>query len=506
MRSRHWTKRQTGIAPAFAVIMGLMVGNAAIAQFEQPVADAAGADAVRLAIKRGLAQFAESIPEDINLVLQGPVDVAVEGGTYAARLPALSLRTNEDGDDFELSLGPTNSVLEPLGQNRLSAAIDLSEQLIGSRNDKTTFTVDWVTRIAQATFNADLGFAESIKIALDQIKAIDFEDGSTVIDIAEMTLDGSYGDVNSDRVDGTAEFVANQVRITPPREDQEMSVSRLTIGSDVQNFDVGRYEDYVDFSNRMTALHRSGDALSIEQAERVADELIQFLDIVDGMEQRASISDFWLTDEVDHGGIARASAAISVAGLTSQLVQFGFAGDIDGVDVPLEGEYDPFVPKRSQLKVALSSLPIDAVKDALHTGVVGVLIDADADDIGDALTDPLDTIMSSNATLDIESAIVELEDSAVFVDGQMLVDPQAAYGAIGQGSIRLIGLENLIEKVRNLPDGPQMAAFLAFLLAAGQQEEGADGMSVRRYEIELTSDGAALLNGADIGPLLEQLQ
>ena len=69
----------------------------------------------------------------------------------------------------------------------------------------------------------------------------------------------------------------------------------------------------------------------------------------------------------------------------------------------------------------------------------------------------------------------------------------------------MIGLENLIEKTRNLPDGAQIAAFLAFLMAVGQQEEGANDLSVRRYEVELTAEGAALLNGADIGPLLEQL-
>jgi len=483
----------------------LLCGPTAVAQFEQPIADTAGADAIRLAIKRGLARIAESIPEEINLVLQGPVAVAVEGDAYRADLPALSLRAVEAGDIFELQLGETSATVDPLGQNRLSAIIDLSERLIGSRNEQTTFTVDWITRIAEATFNANLGFAESLQIALEQIKATDFEDGSTVIDVAEMTLDGNYTDIDAERVNGSAQFIANQVRITPPRDETEMSVAQLAIGSAVQEFDVGRYEDYFDFSNRLQALYLSGETLSLDQAEHIADELVQFLDIFDEVEQRASVTDFRLADEADAGGFGSASAALSVAGLTGQSVRLELAGEIDAVDVPLEGTYDPFVPSRAQLAVALEDLPINVVTDALHTIAVGFLVDADGDELEDAFQGPLADFMSSNATLEIASGIVELDDSAVFVDGKMAVDPQAAYGAIGQGSIRLIGLENLIEKVRNLPDGGQMAAFLAFLMAVGQQEEGADGVSVRRYEVELKADGAALLNGADIGPLLEQL-
>ena len=142
------------------------------------------------------------------------------------------------------------------------------------------------------------------------------------------------------------------------------------------------------------------------------------------MEQRASVTDFRLADETDAGGIGGASAAISVAGLTGQSVRLELAGEIDAVDVPLEGTYDPFVPNRAQLAVALEDLPIDVVTDTLHTVAVGVLVDADGDEMGDAFQGPLMDFMNSSATLEIASGIVEFENSAAFIDGHLAVDPQ----------------------------------------------------------------------------------
>ncbi|MEO1189130.1 MAG: hypothetical protein AAFW60_08655, partial [Pseudomonadota bacterium] len=274
---------------------------------------------------------------------------------------------------------------------------------------------------------------------------------------------------------------------------------------DIQEFDLSRYQDYLDFYARMSALSASESSLTFEQAEGVADELIGFFDMFDGALQRIAIKDVWVDGDGDQGGVRGAELAVSVDGLLGDVMEVAIAGDVDGPEVPLDGTYDAFVPRRMQLDAALASIPVDLVQESVRKLTVGTLAGADSDEIADEMQDQLDKLMNTDATLDVASVIVELDDSAAFLDGEVNFDPQAAFGAFGRGSVRLVGLENLIEKTRDLPDGPQMAAFLAFLLAAGQQAEGADGMSVRLYEVEVTQGGTALLNGADIGPLLQQL-
>lgn len=504
---RH--RRATRLGPCLALLAGvtlapLVLVSASQAQFEQSIASADGVDAIRLAIKRGLARFAQTIPEDVNLVLQGPIEVAIEGQSYAAAVPALSLRAEEEGDVFELNLGPTLSTIEPLGANRLAAVIEPSEQLVGTRNDETMFAVDWVTRIAEATFNAEFGFAEAFEFALDQVKFIDVDGGGTLLDIAEVVFDGAYEAAGPDRVDGIGSFIATDARMSPPDSSQEVTIGWTMFSSDVQEFDLSRYQDYLEFSTRMSALSASDSALTPEQAEIVADELIGFLDMVDGALQRVAVKNVWIDDGDEEGGVNGAVLDFSVDGLLGELMQIGIAGDIEGLVVPWEGTYDAFVPKRLQFDAAMESIPVDLMTESVRKFTVGALSDAEDGQFNNEMHGQLEKLMTTDAALMVDSVIVELDDSAAFVDGQVNFDPQAAFGAFGKGSIRLVGLENLIERTRELPDGPQIAAFLAFLLAAGQQEEGADGMSIRRYELEMTPGGTALLNGADIGPLLQQ--
>ncbi|MEO1249162.1 MAG: hypothetical protein AAFW76_04905 [Pseudomonadota bacterium] len=490
---------------ALALSAGVMLAPASQAQFEQSVANDEGVDAIRLAIKRSLARFAQSIPQEINLVLQGPVEVAIDGQSYTAAVPALGLRAADEDDIYELNLGPTLSIIEPLGANRVAAEITPSEQLVGTLNDETMFSIDWVTRIAEATFNTEFGFAEAFEFVLDQVKFIDVDGGSTLMDIAELVFDGAYEPAGPDRVDGVGSLVATDVRMSSPETSQEVTIGWTTFSSDVQQFDLSRYQDYLDFYARLSALSASESALTFEQAEFVADELIGFFTLFDAALQRFEIKDARVDGVGEQVGVHAAELAVSVGGLLGDVMRLTVAGDVDSPDVSLDGTFDAFVPRRVQVDAALASIPVDLVKESVHKLTVGTLAGVDGDDIADEMHDQLDKLMNTDAKLDVASVIVELDDSAAFVDGTVNFDPQAAFGAFGQGSIRLVGLENLIEKTRDLPNGPQVAAFLAFLLAAGQQEDGADGMSVRLYEVEVTPGGTALLNGADIGPLLQQL-
>ncbi len=503
MIAASWQGHVGKIGPTLALLGGFLLAPAAQAQFEQAAVSDEGADAIRLAIKRSLGWFAETLPAEINLVLQGPVEVAVEGETYGAALPALGLRAEDGDDEFELNLGPTLSTIEPLGDNRLAATIDPSEQLVGRRNDDMVFSIDWLTRVAEATFNADFGIPETLNVALTDVKAVNVEQGVTFIDIADMTLDAAYGAASAGRVDGTSSLVANQLRLGALGN--EISASRVEIGSDVQEFDVSRYFDYIEFNARMQALSNSGSTLSIDQAETVADELIGFFDIFDGASQQFLVEDFRLVDNTEVGSITRASGDLSISGLTGSQLQIGFAGDVAGLVVPEDASFDPFVPQRMQIDASVVSVPVELLRETVRQVAVGMMSGADRGDINDGLHGQLGKLMGTDAALQLESAIIEFEDSAAFFDGQASFDPSAAFGAVGKASVRLVGLENLIEKTQQLPDGPQIAAFLAFLLAAGQQEQGADDMSVRRYEVEMTAGGTVLLNGADIGPLLQQL-
>lgn len=505
-QTRHLAVIGTAAACAFLAPLPLAT-HPAEAQFEQADPSQDGVEAIRLAIKRGLANFAANIPDHVTLALDGPVDVEIAGSQYAAAIPALTFRSQEDGDKYDLLVGPTLSTVEPLGGNRLTAIIDPPESILGRKNEQPVFSVEWVSRVAEGTFSADLGFAETLQVVLDDISVKDIDDGgSQVLGIANAAFDVNYGRPSGKRVDGKGLLVVNDLLITPPEEPDRLTVGQIAIEADFAGFDFGRNQAYVDFTTRLGQWTGSGEPMPPAQAAAYANEIVGFLDLLDGFTQRTAISELHFSDEGSDGGLTFGSLAIGMAGLTGQEASFTVMTDIGALDVPLEPEVAPFMPRRSQVDMALEQVPIQLVRDVVRHAATGLLSGDDLPSVLLSMQDQMAAFLSSDSALNIHSAIIELEDSALFADGRIDMEPAGVFGAVGQASIRLVGLDNLAEKVRGLPNGGQIAAFLAFVQAVGQPEDGSTGVDVRRYELEVTAAGTVLLNGADVGPILEQFR
>ena len=480
--------------------------GAAWAQFETAQTTQEGVEVIRQAMRRGLAQTADGLPDEWVMALDGDVDVAIQGSRYATEIPAISLRRNHDGDELDLSIGPIRATVEPVGGNRLATVIDPPDSLLGRQNGEPLMSIEWITRIAQGTFSADLGFAEALSIVLDDIALNKLEDGQTLMSVGNAALDVSYGKPSGDRVDGQGSFTLSEIVIEPGIKERLLTIAKTAVETRFRGFDVDRNQAYLDFSNRLGEWIEGDEFMPRHQAEAYADEIVGFLDIVDTFTQRTAITDLYVRDEEDEGGLSAGSISIGARGLAGEEAALSAAADIGMFDIEIDEEHAPFMPRRSQAELSLVELPMPLLREIVRDAAASLLSGEDGDEVARSLTDRHEAIMASGAALDIGSLIIELQESAIFANGRIDLEPTAAFGAVGKAAVRLVGLNKLTEQVRALPEGSEIAAFLAFLQAIGQLEEGAGGLEVRRYELELAAEGTLLLNGADIGPILEQMQ
>lgn len=503
MKSAH--AKPTWRRGPVAGLIVLSLAFPATAQFETTETGQDGAEAIRKGITDYLAQFASSLPDDISLVLQGPVDVTVEDQTYAAAVPELALR-NEDGEDrYELTLGPTLSTITPLGDNRLAATMTLSEELLGQRNGSPAFSVKWLNRAADVTLHTAFGFFETADIVLEDVRVTDAETSYDAARIGQVALAADVDDPAADRIDGSFNLSVEDVTFIDAFRGPVLTIGGAQFDVEGRETDVSRYPEMQALFEDLQAREIGSNPLSEREARTIADQLISFIDIADGFSETIAINDFNVETDQGPGGFDFAGAGLSLDGLTSDDVRFGMNADVLASYLPIAGPYEIIVPTRARSDLAVGQIPMPLFRDVVEEIIVGMLTDATSAEMGDQLDDHLSRFMASDAVLDINAIIIEFSDSAIFSEGQFQVDESARYKATGNVAVRLVGMENLIDKVRSLPDeGPQIAAFLAIIQAMGAQEEGANGLGVRRYELELTADGTALLNGADIGPILDQ--
>ena len=107
-----------------------------------------------------------------------------------------------------------------------------------------------------------------------------------------------------------------------------------------------------------------------------------------------------------------------------------------------------------------------------------------------------------HASLVAPAALAEMQAEA-------RVNAASPYGAIGELTLELEGLDRAIEIMRADPENTDVAGAIGMLMllqGLGEPVTADGGPSRLRYNFAVGSDGTVLLNGADLSPLLDLMQ
>jgi hypothetical protein len=119
----------------------------------------------------------------------------------------------------------------------------------------------------------------------------------------------------------------------------------------------------------------------------------------------------------------------------------------------------------------------------------------------------LDAMAAAGSRLALETLSLRMPESWLEAEGELRTDPASPFGATGEGWVDMAGVNDYLTGLAADGDGrtPLIAA-LTMLQTLARPEGGDDGIPIRRLEIELDEQGRVMVNGADIGPLLLDLQ
>ncbi|MEQ8968248.1 MAG: hypothetical protein RID91_20690 [Azospirillaceae bacterium] len=499
-----------------AASAGLVAPAPAAAQ-----ATEARADEIRLMIKRFIAESLAGQPDmAVVLDLPEPIGVAPAGDGYAATIPAGRAMVRSKGgegaivgfdaigiDITETERGWLDMVFAVPGSVRVLAAEVEGESMVPS-GDAVTVTA--AKRRLDVTVAPDWGFVMAADIAFgDLVANLEGTPARLAIGAIEATQ-------RSEPVDGAAPDVFDQtltgalrgVSFVDPEGAELLTLEEAGLDS---RTDAMRPAEIVAVTDRLSGLQ---DELAAAggpgaDAEALMAELTGVVTemplLLAGGQGAYTLSGLTIDAEGTRVTIDGARMGGSLTGLDGAASTVGLTLGVDGFAIdPEPEEAAGFVPRRTALELRFVDLP----NEALRENLIGFLQTAMS--MGPEMAGPMAlgqlqaALMQGGASIRLDDLTVVTDETALGATGAVVPAPSSPFMVAADAMVEIAGLDALVTRLKGEPAAEDALPVLTMLQAMGQQATAEDGTPVRRYDLEFTEAGELTLNGADLGPLLDE--
>ena len=112
-------------------------------------------------------------------------------------------------------------------------------------------------------------------------------------------------------------------------------------------------------------------------------------------------------------------------------------------------------------------------------------------------------LTTAGSTISVRNSFIRAQDLSAELFGSFKATPGAAKVGVGELTMTLQGLDELLKKLETADtrQGRRAVQGLSFLQVLGQQDTK-DGKPIRKYVFAVTPEGKMLLNGAEVGGLM----
>lgn len=481
--ARRWFEAAAGqgYQPALAITRrpAVAAGSERKAADDGKAANNASTEAgIRLAIDRMFAELSRS-----GLWSYASLRSDRLAANQAFTLADLRLR-NASG--LELRLGDVAGELRPAGQNDPLERIDLKlpEAMAGRYGDGATF----VFKAREGRLN----YARDPKLDLVTRLALSWQDVAV--------SDGSKGEIRAGALGFVSELKEEQagrwhgvlaLSLRDGRLDcgcgSEVRLDQLTLALEARALRLGAYRSLLHGA----AYQQARQPLT---AERPLGGLALELGLGNLRVKQPGVADF---------GLERAHLRLGLEDLDKAAGRLRLEVGHDGLT-----SSDAALPlaTASDLALVLDRLPVErltlmAIGIGMQAALTGSL------DVGGPLFGQLLGELSATGTeFRVERGQVSYGGAKARLEGLLQADSEAALGASGGFNLSVDGLQTLVktyEKAANAASGLTPWLALAPLLAGMADPASADGSHA--FRLGLKRDGALLLDGADLLPMLRSL-
>lgn len=482
------------------------------------MAESEAAAQVRAALGAALSGFSEN--EEGRL--EYTIDIAEEAdGAMVATIRSLRLVA----PDATWEIGDLVYAMTPDSQGIYGVVMSVPE--VTTFFDADGMAVGGTTVASQdirGTWNVDLNLWTQGTFALHDI-ALEFtppDEDPFAVTIGQIAGDGGMSETAPGKWSGPSRIALESIVFGGDRGEAGR-IARIDIGIEQRAVDYLFFQAMglarAEFEGRF-GVHPSADDPAVQQAlQEITRPLIAMA------RERAPLlgdvgMDFALqglsgTDSESGTPFSLESLhiAMSAHDLDAQKGIVRIALEHSGFAMAIDGATQRYLPSDGAFVIAFRDLPIEDSATMALEMFEGGLDDPAAfqDNAMMALTflglGMQQSMAATGTTLEIENISYVSQALKASMAGALVATTASPLGATGTVTLEVEGLDEALAEIaasKNDPDAQDMAMPLSMLQAMGERVE--EGGSVRHvYVMELTPDGRTLLNGNDMGPMMEGL-
>ena len=503
----------------------------------QPVFDDAGAAAIKKTIDDSLSSLSALRQSSGEGMKYGDITVTPKDGFYEMRIPDIRIQT-VTGAIAEVGTIVSNVIPDANGDYKLTAALPQSMRIVEAdgtskielKIGSQRFSGVWRPSLEQL-IKGDLAYGDlQVNIAGEKPVTIRISAMESVVDMKEngdqtwsgprtfvlrgITLDDGAekkASLSIDSMSGNTHYDKINLAIAKKMKDQMRALLSKPEG------DIARE----DIEQALAAYKSEGGFLP--DGMRMDFELkglkVDVMPVAREAQDAATLKRKRLN-------LARFAVNSAATGLLSEKNGASTLGlSLEGLDVPdAPEELAGMIPSNASLDLRLKNLPMKDITSmvgslfnkaldssmALDNADTAAIAAAEEDmksQIALAMLALPQQLSDAGTALDITNTFMQAADLTTTLDGKFTASPTSPLVAEGSMTLGFNGIDELIAKLRLLGEtgnakANAYAQGLILLQLSGQQQQAVNNKSLRTYKLELTPEGKALMNGADLSSFI----
>ena len=471
---------------------------------DAPALTQEGAARIETALKDWFTRAIERDEAGVEISLASPITVEVGEDAYVATVPPTTMVS----PDLRINWGTVTVEIAPRTEDIFDLSWTVPERIDVSDSSGTHPGVILIGgQTGTAVWSAAYGALLSLDAEWSDVSAIPAEGPSDNAEIRAAAVRATM--TSEETAPGVFDFAYEGalagVLIIDRREDARIDVGEVRLGG---GFDGLRLAAYMDFVQTVQALYQQypADRFGRPDPAVYADvsAMLQEIELlfagVSGAVTVEGVDVVFGDDfkvEFDSAGLA-----IEIAGLDQPMAQIGLVSGHEALAV--SSEFEAVTPEDVRVDLTLRDIPTEE-----YGGILLEVLD------GAALLGPQtagfmaiealgNTLSVAETALVINEIHVDAPAIGVDVDGELRSNwGTSSNPLVGHVEIVLRRFETFLSALQSYSATRDGVPLIAFAGTVGQIEEDPEtGELIRRYLFEFEPDGAVLLNGNDLMPLL----
>ncbi len=441
---------------------------------------------------------------EVSIVFDGGVEVMPDGDRYMMTIPAATISV-EDEVEFVVDTIPVELV--PAGEGRYNATWTMPDRYEFTEpygSDTVVITVGAQRNVAlvapefQTFLDADIEWNDVVLLPPD-------DEGE--LSLGALRLFGESDETAPGVFDSTYELSFEGLNFLDNRSGDTFTLESFGVAGGMEQLNLPAY---MAFFEELTAIIEAGETMQPGGEAELMQRMQTLISGTPALLDSFSLEYFVAGLDADIEGeavvLGEASLGVDFFGMSGDASDLTIFFQANTVDIAPPPPFAQYIPTEVAVEMGLAQIPNEAIIEALsqaiqnmpQMGPEGAMMMA-----GFALQEAM---MSMGSEVQVREFNIIAPTYTVSVEGSASPSQSSPFGAIAQATILVGNLDQLQQELMAMPETQEPAQMIAVFQAMGQEDVDVQGNPARRFDIEVTEAGSVTLNGADMAPLLQQMQ